>query len=47
MEIRLKEGEEVKIQSEKGTPQAYTIIACYKNCILEKSLAEAAKKGEQ
>lgn len=42
--IYLKDGEEIKIQARNGTKQAYTIIVCYKNCILEKSLAEAAKK---
>ncbi len=45
MEISLKEGEEIKIKSKNGTSYAYTIIVCYKDCILEKSQMEILKKG--
>jgi len=43
-EIILKEGEEVKIQAEKGTSHAFAIMVCYKNCILHKGQADELNK---
>ena len=43
MEIRLKEGEKVKIKAEKGNPEQYRIMICHQNCILTKQEVEAIK----
>jgi len=37
MKLKLKEGEEIRIEAENGTSEAYTIIVCYNSCILKKS----------
>lgn len=43
MEIRLKEGEEIKIKADNDNPEAYMVAVCIKNCILKKQEAEAIK----
>lgn len=41
MEIRLKEGDEIKVQAENGNSQQHRIIVCYQNCIITKQELEA------
>ena len=43
MEIKLKEGEEIKIKAENGNSKQYRIIVCYNNCILTKQEVDAIK----
>ena len=43
MEIRLKEGEEIKVQAADGHDGQNRTLVCYKNCILTKGEVKALK----